>query len=213
MRTRNALVALLLLTAPPVAAQGNLELEVTPLAANSPPPGASVRGANLLSGGKLQELMRSGFPAAMTFRLELWRAGGVFNELESQQRWNVLVRYDPYTKRYHAVRRQGTALQEDFGAFPSFEAVEAVLSRPFAVPLPPRRVGTRYYYNVVVDIEALSVSDLDELERWLRGELRPAVRGKRAPLSALKRGFGTLLSRLLGGESRHYEARSGTFTA
>jgi hypothetical protein len=66
---------------------------------------------------------------------------------------------------------------------------------------------------VVLDIEALSVSDLDELERWMRGELRPAVRGKRAPLSALRRGVGTLLSRVLGGETRHYEARSGTFTA
>jgi hypothetical protein len=81
------------------------------------------------------------------------------------------------------------------------------------VSLPPRRAGTRYYYNVVVDIEALRVSDLDELERWLKGELRPAVRGKRAPLSALQRGFGTLLSRVLGGETRHYEARSATFRA
>jgi hypothetical protein len=213
VRTRNALTVLLLLLAAPVAAQGGPELEVTPLAANSPPAGASVRGANLLAGGKLQELMRSGFPAAMSFRLELWRVGGVFNELESQERWNVLVRYDPYTQRYHAVRRQGTALQEDFGAFSSFAAVEAVLSQPFAIVLPPRRAGTRYYYNVVVDIEALSVSDLDELDRWLRGELRPAVRGKRAPLSALRRGLGTLLSRVLGGETRHYEARSGTFRA
>ncbi len=213
MRTYIALTALLFLIAAPVAAQGSPELEVTPLAANSPPAGANVRAANLLAGGKLQELMRSGFPAAMSFRLELWRVGGVFNELESQARWNVLVRYDPYTQRYLAVRRQGTALQEDFGAFTSFEGVEAALSKPFAVGLSPRRSGTRYYYNVVVDIEALSVSDLDELERWLRGELRPAVRGKRAPLSALRRGLGTLLSRILGGETRHYEARSGTFTA
>jgi hypothetical protein len=71
----------------------------------------------------------------------------------------------------------------------------------------------RYYYNVVLDVETLSVSDLDELQRWLSGELQPAVRGKRAPLSALRRGFGTLLSRVLGGEKRHYEARSGTFRA
>ena len=66
---------------------------------------------------------------------------------------------------------------------------------------------------VVVDIEALSVSDLDELERWLRGELRPAVRGKRAPIPAIQRGLGTLLSRVLGGERRQYEAKSSTFTA
>ena len=91
--------------------------------------------------------------------------------------------------------------------------VEAILNEPFPVALKPARAGTRYYYNVVLDVETLSVSDLDELQRWLNGELQPAVRGKRAPLSALRRGLGTLLSRVLGGEKRHYEARSVTFRA
>lgn len=186
---------------------------MTPLANNSPPSGATVRAARLLGGGKIRELMRSGFPAALSFRLELWRVGGLFNELESSAQWNVLVRYDPYSQQYLVVRRHGTALEEDFGGFPTLDSAESVLDKPYPVRLPPRRGGTRYYYNVVLDVEALSVSDLDELERWMRGELRPAVRGKRAPLSALRRGFGTLLSRVLGGETRHYEARSGTFRA
>ena len=85
--------------------------------------------------------------------------------------------------------------------------------RPHAVGLTPSRRGRRYYYSLVLDVETLSVSDLDQLERWLRGELQPAVRGKRSPLSALREGFGTLLSRVLGGETRHYESRSGTFRA
>ena len=84
-------------------------------------------------------------------------------------------------------------------------------NEPFPVALRPDRKGAQYYYNVILDVETLSVSDLDELQRWLNGELQPAVRGKRAPLSALRRGFGTLLSRVLGGEKRHYEARSGPF--
>jgi hypothetical protein len=206
-------ISLLFVAAPAFAQGGGPVLEVTPLAANSPPGGASVRAARLLRGAKLQELVRSGFPAAMTFRLELWRVGGIFNELESSQQWNVLVRYDPYSQRYLVVRRQGTTLQEDFGGFATLEAAEAVLGTPFPVALRPERANVRYYYNVVVDIEALSVSDLDELDRWLRGDLQPAVRGKRAPLSVLRRGLGTLLSRVLGGETRHYEARSGTFRA
>ena len=181
-----------------------------PLPANSPPAGAVVVADRLLGGAKLRELMRSGFPAAMSFRLELWRVGGLFNELESSAQWNVLVRYDPYSREYLAVRRHGSAL-EDFGGFPTLEDAEAVLARPFAVMLRPKDSGTRYYYNVVADIEALSVSDLDELERWLRGELRPAVRGKRAPLPAIQRGLGTLLSRVLGGERRKFEAKSATF--
>lgn len=213
MRTRLALTALCLLLAVPVHAQRAPELEVTPLPSNSPPRGASIRAASLLGGAKIQELLRSGFPAAMTFRLELWRVGGLFNELESSSQWNVLLRYDPYSQQYLVVRRQGTALQEDFGGFPTLREAEAILDKPYIVALRPRRSDTRYYYNVVVDIEALSVSDLDELERWLRGELQPAVRGKRAPLSALRRGLGTLLSRVLGGETLHYEARSATFRA
>lgn len=209
---RVAWVAFLLLTAVPVEAQRRgPDIAVAPLPASSPPRGASVQASGLLGGAKLRELMRSGFPAALSYRLELWRTGGLFNELESTTEWNVLVRYDPYSQQYLVVRRQGASLVEDFGGFPSLQSAEAVLAKPFEVVLPARRTGARYYYNLVVDIEALSVSDLDELERWLRGELRPAVRGKRAPIPALRRGIGTLLSRVLGGETLHFEARSGTF--
>jgi hypothetical protein len=188
-------------------------LEVS-LLAFSPPVGASVRAAGMLRDPELLELLRNGFPAAMRFRLELWRVGGFFDEIEGAVQWNTLVRFDPYTQQYLAVRRQGSAVQEDFGGFPTIEAVEArVLERPFEVALRPRRSGAQYYYNVVLDVESLSVSDLDELQRWLRGELKPAVRGKRSPLSALREGFEKLLSRVLGGETRHFESRSGTFRA
>jgi hypothetical protein len=190
-------------------ARGGPQLEVSVLA-TSAPGGASVRAARLLNSANTQALIQSGFPAAMRFRLELWRVGGMFDDLESAAAWEVLVRYDPYTKLYSLYRR-GVRIAEDIGSLPSFEALEAELARPFPVPLRPARPGTRYYYNVSVDVETLSVSDLDELNRWLRGELEPAVRGRRAPFSALRRGFGTLLSRVLGGDTKHYEARSGTF--
>ena len=70
---------------------------------------------------------------------------------------------------------------------------------------------SRYYYAATVDVEVLSLTDLDELERWLRGELRPAVRGQRNPGTAVTRGVRTLVVRLLGGTKRHIEARSATF--
>ena len=99
------------------------------------------------------------------------------------------------------------------GEFATLAAAEEALGRPAPVRLPPRQAGDYYYYNVVLDVETLSVSDLDELQRWLRGDLQPAVRGKRDPVSALRRGIGTLLSRMLGGEKRHFEARSARFKA
>jgi hypothetical protein len=187
-------------------------LEVS-LIASSPPIGASVRASGMLRDPELLELLRNGFPAAMRFRLELWRVGGFFDEIEAAVQWNTLVSFQPYSQQYLAVRRQGSALEEDFGGFPTIEAVEArVLERPFDVALRPRRTGAEYYYNVILDVESLSVSDLDELQRWLRGEAKPAVRGKRSPLSALRQGFGTLISRVLGSETRHFESRSGKFT-
>ena len=210
MRRSLGLTVLLIVMAAPAAAQRGPQLEVTALPAKSPPAGASVRASRLLDDRDMRELLLSGFPAALRFRLELWRVGGLFDDIEAATRWEVLVRYDPYVKQYLVVRRQGAGL-EDFGGFPTLEEAEAVLMRPFPVALRPRRAGSRYYYNAVLDVETLSVSDLDELQRWLSGDLQPAVRGKRAPLSALRRGFGTLLSRVLGGEKRHYEARSGTF--
>jgi hypothetical protein len=210
---RTLALILLLVASPALSQRVAPRLEVSILASNSPPVGASVRAQGLLGDPELQELLRNGFPAAMRFRLELWREGGLFDEIEGAPiQWNVLVRYDPYTGQYHVVRSQGARFQEDFGGFPTLAAAEAaVLDQPFPVRLQPTRLGAAYYYNVVVDVESLSVSDLDELQRWLRGELRPAVRGKRSPLSALREGFGTLLSRVLGGETRHYESRSGTF--
>jgi hypothetical protein len=217
VRRQLELAVLFLIVAVPASAQRGPQLEVSVLAANSPPAGASVRASRLLGDRKMRELLVNGFPAALRYRLELWRAGGLFDDLERSTQWEVLVRYDPYMKQYSVVRLQGIKEStnrketEILGGLPTLEAAESVLNEPFPVALKPGRAGARYYYNVVLDVETLSVSDLDELQRWLNGEFQPAVRGKRAPLSALRRGFGTLLSRVLGGEKSHYEARSGPF--
>jgi hypothetical protein len=172
----------------------------------------SVVGKNLLADPTTRELLRNGFPTKLRYKVELWREKGLFNDIEGSTEWEVLVQYDPATQLYRAVRRNGKQL-EDFGGFTTLTSAEEPLSRPYRVPLRPRDQGGRYYYNVFLDITTLDVSDLDELQRWLRGEFQPAVHGKTNPASALKNGLGTLLSRLLGGERRHYEQRSETFTA
>jgi hypothetical protein len=194
-------------------AQTQVQLDVivpagTLAAAQAP----SVVGKNLLADPTTRELLRNGFPTKLHYKLELWREGGLFNDVESSTEWDVLVQYDPAAQVYRAVRRNGKQL-EDFGGFATLTSAEEPLTRPYRVPLRPRAQGGRYYYSVFLDITTLDVSDLDELQRWLRGELQPAVHGKTNPASALKNGIGTLLSRLLGGERRHYEQRSESFTA
>jgi hypothetical protein len=96
---------------------------------------------------------------------------------------------------------------EDMGSFATLSTAELMLERPQRATLLPERDGARYYYNLVLNVEALSVSDMDQLERWLRG-----VRGGTAA-SALGSGVRTLMLRMLGGEKRHYERRSTTFVA
>ena len=123
----------------------------------------------------------------------------------------VGVTYDPATQRYAAARthRRDT---EHFGTFATIDDVEAYVSRPFMVRnFGPRERGTRYYYSVTLDVEALQFSDLDALQRWLRGEFNPAIRGKRNVLGAIKEGVGTAFLRLLGADKRRYERRSALF--
>lgn len=172
----------------------------------------AVVGTNMLSDSKTRELLRNGFPTRLHYRAELWRESGWFDDREAVTEWDVLVSYDPATGQYRAVRQRGN-LVEDFGGFATLSSVQERLNLPFPLPIRPRRQGQSYYYNVVLDITTLDVSDLDELQRWLRGELTPAVRGRTNPANALARGMGTLVSRLLGGERRHYEHRSTTFRA
>jgi hypothetical protein len=189
-------------------------------AASDPPPGGgpasvvgpSIRALDILADGQTRDLLRNGFPARLHFRIELWHTGGIFNSLDGTREWDVIARYDPLSKRFRAAR----LIDDDvtvLGDFEQFPALTTALATPFAVPLVPRRAGGRYYYNAVVDVEMLSLGDLDEVERWLRGELRPAVRGQRNPGGVIGRGLRTLFVRLLGAERRHYEARSKTFRA
>jgi hypothetical protein len=190
--------------APPVAHPGP--------PASPPPPTPTVSGIDLLADGKTRDLMRNGFPARLHFRLELWTTGGLFNKLEGTREWDVVVRFEPLTKHYMAGRiaEDRVTLLGDFERLP--DLVTAVAA-PYAVPLLPQRRGQRYYYNAVVDIEMLSLRDLDEVEHWLRGDLQPAIHGQRGAGTAMTNGLRTLFLRLIGAERRHYEARSKTFTA
>jgi hypothetical protein len=200
------LLVLTLLAGRPGAAraQRRVSLDVIPPAGSGGAP--TVTTTNLFVDPDMRDLVRSGFPASLRFRLELWRVGGLFNNLESQQEWELIVQYDPSAQRYRVVRRQHGRV-EDLGSFATLSTAQAMLERPLRAGLLPEREGARYYYTLALDIEALSVSDMAQLERWLRG-----VRGGTAA-SALGNGVRTLMLRMLGGEKQHYNGRSPTFVA
>ena len=219
------IVALLCAAGRAAESQGTPRLAIDlPALAADPAPGAStppsathatgpaIRAVDILADGQTRDLLRNGFPARLHFRVELWHAGGLFNALDGTREWDVIARYDPLEKQYRAAR----LVDQDItvlGEFAQFPALAAALAAPYTVPLVPGRGGGKYYYNAVVDVEMLSLNDLDEVERWLRGELSPAVRGQRNPGGVLGRGLRTLFVRLLGAERLHYEVRSKTFRA
>lgn len=170
----------------------------------------SVRSQSLVTDGAMLDLLHNGFPARLHYRIERWSTGGWFDDIAAESEWDVVVRYDALRKTfqvYRVVSRQTTLL----GSFESIQEAEAVLDAPFPAPISPPRKGKRSYYTLTLDIETLSLTELDEVEQWLRGELKPAVRGKKNPGTAVGRGVRTVMVRLLGGEKRHYETRTGTF--
>lgn len=206
----SVLVAAMLALASPASAQRGSRLDLTlPAQGALLREGPTLRGTDLLADAQLRDLVRNGFPARFSFRVELWSTGGFFNSLEASTAWDVIVRYDPLEKVYEVVRIAGNQAVA-LGRFSDVDAAGEAVGRPVRVPLnAPSR--SRYYYAGTLDVEVLSLSDLDELERWLRGELRPAVSGRRNPGTALTRGVRTLVVRLLGGTKRHFEARTATF--
>lgn len=170
----------------------------------------SVRSQSLLSDGAMRNLLVNGFPARLHYRMERWATGGWFDDIKATGEWDVVVKYDALGKRYHVFRAVANRAVE-LGSYESLSDAEQMVDAPFRAPISTAKRGQRSYYNLVLDIETLSLTELDELEQWLRGELKPAVRGKKNPGTAVSRGVRTLMVRLLGGEKRRYEARSGTF--
>lgn len=191
---------LALLAAPPATAQS---LSIT-ADANAGYRGV-LRVREILSDGELADAVRSGLPLRIRFKVELWR-DAFFDDLISTEQWTSILTYDALSQQY-VVRIRNDARAR---VFPDFNAARAVIESAYAVSLRPSRRG-RYYYTGSADIETLSLSDLEELERWLKGELQPAVSGDRSIPGAIGQGARRLFIRVLSLPERRLETRSERF--
>lgn len=209
LTTRLAIAGCFVFASPLVAQKARVEV-------NAPPQRAwadeapTVSSAGLLTDAAMRDLLANGFPARLHYRLERWKSGRWFDDLQAASEWDVILKYDVLSKRYQVARVVNNKAQA-LGEHGTLEEAANAAEAPYQTTISLPRKGQRGYYNLMLDVEMLSLSDLDEVERWLRGELKPAVRGERNPGTALTRGVRTIVVRLLGGEKRHYEARSGTF--
>ncbi len=179
-----------------------IDIRVTP---QSFPPLVAVR--NVLEERQFDELLRNGFPARLHIRAEIWTVGRYFDDVRGRVEWDVIVQYNVVEKSYEVARVVGDRVMS-LGSYLRFVDARAASELAYLPALPTPKRGQKGYVLVQAELQTLEVTDLDEVERWLRGEARPAVKGKRSPASALTRGVRTLASRILGGEVRQLEARS-----
>lgn len=165
-----------------------------------------VRSTGLLSDGKFVGLMRSGFPLRLHYRLELWKVrSSWFDQFVREVAWDAVARNDPLADDFVLIR-QGGAISR----YTTSEELAAALDIPYVVTLRPAGSGGRYYFIARLEVTTLNDTDLQELSRWLSGDVGPAVSGGENFGDALARGAQRVLVRLAGLPRQQLEARSTT---
>jgi hypothetical protein len=168
-----------------------------------------VRAENLLADGRWLSTLRSGLPVRLHYRLEIWRSrGGWLDLLTRQTEWDVVVRHEPLLDQYTLLTIFANRAQER--RYATVDALSAALAFAYQVNVSPADPG-RYYYTTVLEVSTLSDSDLDELERFLDGDLGEVAKGRGNVGDALGRGATRFLLRLAGLPSLRLEARSDAF--
>jgi hypothetical protein len=184
------------------------------LAQDSTPSGARapiVRSENLLgANSRWLSALRSGLPVRLHYRVEVWRSReGWFDAYARQAEWDVLVRHEPLLDQYTLLTFVGARRQER--RYATLDALGAALAFAYQVNVRPSESG-RYYYAASLQVSTLSDSDLDELERFLAGDLEGGDDGGENLGDALGRGATRFLLRLAGLPSLRLEAQSDRFS-
>ena len=169
-----------------------------------------VRSESLLGGdSRWLTALRSGLPVRLHYRVEVWRSReGWFDIFVRQAEWDLLVRHEPLLDQYTLLTFAGASRQER--RYATLDALGAALAFAYQVNVRPTEEG-RYYYAASLQVSTLSDSDLDELERFLAGDLRREAKGRENLGDALGRGATRFLLRLAGLPSLRLEARSDQF--
>ncbi|MEX2282776.1 MAG: DUF4390 domain-containing protein [Gemmatimonadota bacterium] len=154
----------------------------------------------------LQRAVESGLPLRVRVRVELWKDRFI-DQLTGNQTWNAVLSYDPLEKTFRVRSFGNPSIDRQL---PSYTDARAALEAARTFSLRPLSSG-RYYYTATIEVETLSLSDLEELERWLQGQLKPAVSGDRSVPDAIGDGAKRLLIRVLALPTKTQELRTPRF--
>ncbi len=165
-----------------------------------------VQTLDLLADGRFLALMRSGFPLRLHYRLELWQVRSRwFDRFVREVPWDAVARHDPLADDFVLIRTGGS-----FTRYATPEQLAAALEIPYTVTLQPTATG-RFYFVCRLEVTTLNDTDLEELSRWLKGDVGPAVSGEGNLGEALARGAQRVLVRIAGLPRLRLEGRSPTF--
>jgi hypothetical protein len=173
--------------------------------------GPLILATNMLSSEHFREPLAAGFPASFHFLVTLWSKGRLTNVIERRAEYDVLVSFLAMEKKYEVVQLMNDRPPFSLGKFDHVEDAERAIARPTRVPIAAFASKKEFYYRATLDVRILGASDLDEVNRWLKGEVGPAIHGERNPGTALTRSIRMLASRLLGGDSREFDAETPAF--
>ena len=201
-RPLSALLVLFALAPAARAQQREFALELRPAQAHR----AVVRIGPVLERTDLEEAARAGVPLRLRVRVELWEDGWI-DDLVATETLSAVIAFDPLAKQFLV---RGRSAEAPVRRFSTYADARAAVEVDYPMQIRPSEEG-RYYYLGMLQVETLSLTDLEELERWLQGELQPAVSGDESVGDALGAGAKRLVIRLLNLPARHLETRTPRF--
>jgi len=122
--------------------------------------------------GKTLDDLKHGRPLTFEYTVELWcERAHWFDALVASHSVEIRLRYDPWQELY-AVAGLGPDIRKCLTPEEADEAVSQHLHFKVArlSALDPEK---RYYFVLRADIKTLTLHDLNEVEGWLKGEVKP----------------------------------------
>ena len=207
------LAALALPAAPSLAAQGpdgvRLSVTLVPDASRKSGLLPEARVTGLLEDERWTSALLSGLPLRLHYRLELWRSrSSWFDAAVRSIDWDVVVRREPLLDQYSVttVLLGRTRLQR----YPDLASLGTALGVAYRIAVRANDKG-EYYYVANLSVSTLSDSDLDEMDRVMRGEAGAATDDNGNVGDAVGRTARRMLLRVAGLPIMRVEGRSESF--
>ena len=199
--------------APPLHAQGSagvtLAVTLVPDASRKDGQLPEARVSGLLEDDRWTSALLSGLPLRLHYRLELWRSrSSWFDAAVRSVEWDVVVRREPLLDQYTVttVLLGRTRLQR----YPDLAALGRALGVAYRIAVRATDRGS-YYYMATLSVSTLSDSDLDEMDRVMRGEAGAATDDNGNLGDAVGRSARRMLLRVAGLPIMRVDGRSETF--